>query len=150
MKLFACLAAVMIAAPATAATAPTIVPPVTTALTSPFGPRVELTTKRVMPHQGQDYDAKMGTPIVAAAAGKVVFSGWYGDYGQSVILDHGNGYTTLYGHADTLDVKAGDKVKQGQQIATVGQSGLSSSRTHVHFELRRYGNAVNPARYLKK
>ena len=150
MKLFACLAAVMIAAPAMAATAPTFVPPVTSALTSPFGPRVELTTKRSMPHLGQDYDAKLGTPIVAAAAGKVIFSGWYGNYGQSVIVDHGNGYTTLYGHADTLAVKAGDQVKQGQQIATVGQSGLSSSRTHVHFELRRFGSAVNPARYLKK
>ncbi|MDB5100738.1 MAG: peptidase [Cyanobacteria bacterium RYN_339] len=149
MKFYACLAALLMATPAVAAT-PALVAPVNVPLTSPYGERMDNQVHKLTHHSGQDYAAKAGTQIVAAAAGKVIFSGWYGNYGQSVIVDHGNGLTTMYGHADTLLVKQGDAVKQGQAIATVGQSGLSSSQTHVHFEVRRGGTPVNPARYLKK
>jgi murein DD-endopeptidase MepM/ murein hydrolase activator NlpD len=81
-----------------------------------------------------------GTPIYAAAGGTVTLADWYGGYGNCVIIDHGNGYTTLYGHFSSLDVAVGQTVSQGQQIGSMGSTG-SSTANHVHFEIRQNGTA---------
>ncbi len=98
-------------------------------------------------HDGIDIGAPYGTPIYAARAGHVTFAGWYYDYGQTVIIDHGDGLTSLYGHASALLVKTGEPVRRGQAIARVGCSGRCSG-AHVHFEIRVHGRAVDPLAHL--
>ncbi len=116
-------------------------------ITSSFGWRVHpiLGSRRF--HSGIDFGASQGTPIRAADAGRVLFAGWYGGYGRAVIINHGNGVTTLYGHASRVYVSEGDTVQRGQVIAAVGSTGLSTG-PHLHFEVRRDGSPVNPAAYL--
>lgn len=99
-------------------------------------------------HDGIDLAASRGTPIHAALAGRVAFAGWYYGYGRAVIIDHGGGMTTLYGHASTLLVVAGQIVQRGALIARVGCTGACTG-SHVHFEVRVNGTAVNPLRYLQ-
>ncbi|BAB74061.1 lipoprotein [Nostoc sp. PCC 7120 = FACHB-418] len=77
----------------------------------------------------------------------MIFAGWYGGYGRTVIINHGGGITTLYGHASELYVSEGQTVQRGQAIASVGSTGLSTG-PHLHFEVRRNGTPVNPADYL--
>lgn len=89
----------------------------------------------------------MGSPIQAAETGIVLFAGWYGGYGNAVILDHGGGITTLYGHASRLYVGEGETVKKGDAIAAIGTTGLSTG-PHLHFEVRQDGEPVNPMNYL--
>jgi murein DD-endopeptidase MepM/ murein hydrolase activator NlpD len=98
-------------------------------------------------HEGIDICAPYGTPIYAAESGKVTLSSWYSGYGYAVIIDHGNGMTTLYGHCSSLAVSAGQYVERGQVIAYVGSTGISSAN-HCHFEVRVGGSAVNPYNYL--
>ncbi len=98
-------------------------------------------------HAGIDFAAAQGSPIYAADSGRVIFSGWYGGYGQAVIIDHGGGISTLYAHTSRLLVSEGQAVQQGQAIAAVGSTGLSTG-PHLHFEVRQNGNPVNPAGYL--
>ncbi|WP_317034133.1 murein hydrolase activator EnvC family protein [Nodosilinea sp. E11] len=98
-------------------------------------------------HAGVDFAASQGTPIYAADSGRVIFSGWYGGYGQTVIIDHGDGISTLYAHASRLLVSEGQAVQQGQTVAAVGSTGLSTG-PHLHFEVRQNGNPVNPMGYL--
>ncbi|WP_176461739.1 peptidoglycan DD-metalloendopeptidase family protein [Anaeromicrobium sediminis] len=99
-------------------------------------------------HTGIDIANKMGSSIKAAQGGKVVFSGWKGDYGKLVILDHGNGYETYYAHCSSLLVKKGDIVKKGQVIAKVGNTGRSTG-PHVHFEVRKNNVPLDPLKYVK-
>lgn len=117
-------------------------------LTSAFGARSHdpVTGKRLVDghHDGYDLAAPRGTPIHAAKAGRVVFAGIKGGYGNAVILAHALGWSTLYGHASKLLVKPGQRVKAGQVIAYVGSTGHSTG-PHLHYELRRYGVAVDPA-----
>lgn len=96
-------------------------------------------------HDGLDIAAAMGTPIQASLGGTVAHAGWIKGYGNSVILDHGDGTTTLYGHASELLVKAGEKVARGLEIAKVGSTGHSTG-PHLHFEVRRAGRMGRPAR----
>lgn len=96
-------------------------------------------------HNGIDIAASYGTPIHAAQAGRVSYVGWHGGYGRTVILDHGDGLTTLYGHASRLLVSAGQTVVAGQEIARVGSSGFSQG-PHLHFEIRLGGRPVDPLR----
>lgn len=98
-------------------------------------------------HRGLDIAASYGTPVRASAAGKVVVSGWYYSYGKCVVIDHGNGVRTLYGHNSSLNVSVGQYVSQGQQIAGVGSTGYSTGN-HCHFEVQINGGTRNPLNYI--
>ncbi|MCS6814366.1 MAG: peptidoglycan DD-metalloendopeptidase family protein [Cyanobacteria bacterium] len=117
------------------------------ALTSYFGWRVHPILGYERFHSGIDFAADYGSPIRAADNGYVIFAGWYGGYGNAVILDHGNGISTLYGHAEELLVAEGQYVQRGQVIATVGSTGLSTG-PHLHFEVRQGGEPVDPMAFL--
>jgi murein DD-endopeptidase MepM/ murein hydrolase activator NlpD len=116
-------------------------------ITSPFGDRMHPILGYVRFHSGLDFGADYGSPIFAAQAGTVILAGWYGGYGQAVLIDHGGGVTTLYGHTSDLYVSEGDTVQRGQAIATIGSSGLSTG-PHLHFEVRVSGEPVNPINYF--
>ena len=120
-----------------------LIRPVSGIVTSRFGARWGRT------HKGVDIGAAKGTPIMAAASGTVTTAqyGYGGGYGNYVIISHGNGIQTLYGHCTTLNVSAGQSVSQGQQIATVGSTGASTGN-HLHLEIRINGVAQNPQNYL--
>jgi len=98
-------------------------------------------------HTGVDFGADYGSVIRAADSGRVIFAGWYGGYGRSVIIDHGNNLTTLYGHTSEIYVHEGDMVQRGQPIAAVGSTGFSTG-PHLHFEVRQNGEPVNPMPFL--
>jgi murein DD-endopeptidase MepM/ murein hydrolase activator NlpD len=100
-------------------------------------------------HRGVDIKAPPGTPIRAAAPGTVVFSGWQSSYGRMVKIAHANGLSTVYAHNSANFVKAGDPVKEGTFIGTVGRSGRATTN-HVHFEIRRNGVAKNPLPLLQR
>jgi murein DD-endopeptidase MepM/ murein hydrolase activator NlpD len=121
--------------------------PVDAPITSEFGWRIHpvLGTERF--HSGMDFGADYGAAIIAAGPGIVILADWYGGYGNAVILDHGNGITTLYGHGSELLVQTGQAVALGQPIATVGSTGLSTG-PHLHFEVRQEGEPVDPRNYL--
>ena len=115
---------------------------------SGFGNRSDPFTGSTSFHSGVDIPAPLGTNIFAAEAGTVVFSGWMGGYGNTVMIDHGNGMQTLYGHASSLLVRNGDSVTRGQIIARVGSTGRSTGN-HLHFEVRTNGNPVNPMNFTR-
>jgi murein DD-endopeptidase MepM/ murein hydrolase activator NlpD len=114
---------------------------------SPFGNRTDPFTHRLSFHPGIDLVAKTGTPILAAAGGRVVFAGEKAGYGNAVEIDHGNGLMTRYGHASRLVARAGDLVLPLQHIADVGSTGRSTG-PHLHFEVLVNGAQVNPVDYL--
>jgi murein DD-endopeptidase MepM/ murein hydrolase activator NlpD len=99
------------------------------------------------PHEGIDVSAPSGSPIEAPAAGRVISAGWEQGYGNTLEIDHGYGITTRYAHASRLLVKKGDRVKRGQRIALVGNSGLATG-PHLHYEVHVNGKPVNPLRYV--
>ena len=117
--------------------------PVDGRITSHFGARHDPLGKGERWHKGLDIAAPAGTPVRAIAAGKVVFSGLAGGYGNLVAIDHGNGVTTRYAHNRTLLVSIGDLITPGQEIAQVGSTGRSTG-PHLHFEVIRDGQAVDP------
>ena len=121
-----------------------------TTLSSKFGKRIAPTTGASTFHKGIDIPGSAGTNIVAADAGKVlkVAKLTYG-YGWHVIIDHGNGVATLYGHCSRLDVSVGQVVQKGQVIAGIGSTG-NSTGNHVHFEVRINGVQQNPLNYVKQ
>ena len=116
-------------------------------ITSSFGWRLHPILGYERFHTGIDFGADYGTTIYAADNGTVIFSGWYGGYGNAVIIDHGNGITTLYGHSSELLVAEGQAVKRGEAIATVGSTGLSTG-PHLHFEVRQNGEPIDPMGFL--
>ncbi|WP_022961883.1 M23 family metallopeptidase [Halopseudomonas pelagia] len=116
-------------------------------ISSGFGRRSDPLTGRIAMHTGLDFAAPRGTPIFAVGAGVVTFAGRNGAYGNMVEISHGDGYKTRYAHAHTLDIKKGDLVSKGQQIATVGSTGRSTG-PHLHLEVFHKGMAVNPARHI--
>jgi len=116
---------------------------------SDFGYRIDPFTGLRAFHEGIDFSASPGTPVVAAAAGKVIHTAEaHPQYGKLVEIDHGNGLVTRYAHNSELLVNKGDLVVRGQAIATVGSTGRSTG-PHLHFEVRLNGVAQNPARFLK-
>lgn len=118
-----------------------LVRPVSGVLTSRYGYRWGRT------HTGVDIGASTGTNIKAAAGGTVIFSGWKGSLGKLVVISHGNGIQTYYGHCSSLSVSSGQTVSAGQVIAKVGSTGRSTG-SHLHFEIRVNGSAINPQSYI--
>jgi murein DD-endopeptidase MepM/ murein hydrolase activator NlpD len=113
-------------------------------LTSTFGARRHPVLGRVRMHQGVDYAASSGTPIMAAGDARVAFVGWKGGYGRAVILDHGRGYSTLYGHMSRFGKEhVGQRIAQGTVIGYVGKTGLATG-PHLHYEFRVNGVHRNP------
>ena len=115
---------------------------------SRFGWRVDPFTGQSALHEGVDFHAPIGTPILAAGAGVVVVAGPHPSYGNHVDVDHGGGVITRYAHASRLLVRPGDIVKQGQKLAEVGSTGRSTG-AHLHFEVRVAEAAKDPLRYLQ-
>ncbi|NLI15966.1 MAG: M23 family metallopeptidase [candidate division Zixibacteria bacterium] len=99
-------------------------------------------------HDGVDIAVKEGTPVTATATGEVSFAGWDEDFGNMVIIDHGNGYKTIYGHNQKLLVEVGDKVFKGKVVALSGNSGKSSA-PHLHYGITKDGEPIDPAPYLE-
>jgi murein DD-endopeptidase MepM/ murein hydrolase activator NlpD len=117
--------------------------PVSGRVTSGFGERFHPILGYARMHKGVDLAASYGAPIAAAAPGKVVAAGWAGGYGREVIIAHGGGIQTRYGHMSRLAAAVGQTVSQGQVIGYVGSSGLSTG-PHVHYEVLKNGRPVNP------
>lgn len=122
--------------------------PVSGKITSTFGYRIHPISKRRHFHKGLDIANKEGTDIVAAGSGIVTYSGWNGGYGKVIIISHGYGYKSVYAHNKTNLVKVGDKVKKGQVIAKLGNTGRSTG-PHIHFEIHFNGNQIDPLKVLK-
>lgn len=121
--------------------------PVLGPISSEFGWRVHPISGTERFHSGIDFAVDYGTPIAAVAAGQVIFAGWYGGYGNAVIIDHGGGLTTLYAHTSELLIHEGDWLNRGTIVATVGSTGYSTG-PHLHFEVRQEGEPVDPMQYL--
>ncbi|MCS6860759.1 MAG: peptidoglycan DD-metalloendopeptidase family protein [Abditibacteriales bacterium] len=119
--------------------------PVAGRLTSRFGSRYHPILRRAKWHTGVDLAAPWGATVRAAASGTVIFAGWKRAYGKTLVVDHGNGIATVYGHCSALLVSLGARVRRGQPIARVGSTGVSTG-PHLHFEVRRGGKPVNPLR----
>lgn len=117
-------------------------------VTSPFGMRLHPILKVQKMHTGIDLSVPSNSKVVAANAGKVIMSGWYGGYGNVIMIDHGGEIVTLYGHNSSLVAKNGAYIKKGQLIAYSGSTG-NSTGPHVHFEVRINGKYVNPMSWLR-
>ncbi len=115
-------------------------------LLSGFGYRIHPIFKVPKMHPGIDFSSPQGTPIQATGAGRVVKAERGSGYGMHVVIDHGYGYKTLYGHMSRIDVKVGDKVVRGQKIGLVGSTGTSTA-PHCHYEVHFKGDKVNPIHY---
>ncbi|MDR1684724.1 MAG: M23 family metallopeptidase [Elusimicrobiota bacterium] len=128
---------------------PSIRPVENARLTSGFGYRLSPFGGRLASyHYGIDFAGRANAPIVAAADGVVRQTGWAAGYGQAVLIDHGFGYSTLYGHLADIRVKKGDSVRRGQNIANMGTTGRSTG-VHLHYEVWKDGTPVNPRNYFK-
>ncbi|HHT64116.1 MAG: murein hydrolase activator EnvC family protein [Bacillota bacterium] len=119
-----------------------------TSITSEYGYRIHpiLKTKRM--HTGIDIGAPAGTSIKAVADGTVIFAGWLGAYGNATVIDHGGGISSMYAHQSSILVKENQDVKKGDVIGKVGSTGWSTG-PHLHFEVRKDGDPINPWNYLK-
>ena len=118
--------------------------PVTGTITSPFGWRSNPFGGSPEFHQGLDIAAPSGTTVTAAAGGTVIMAQWYGGYGNYILIDHGGGYSTGYGHLSAIYISQGQTVQRGQAIGAVGSTGQSTG-PHLHFEVRINGKPVDPA-----
>ncbi len=116
-------------------------------LTSRFGYRVSPFTGRSQRHGGVDIAARRGTPVIAPARGRIKYVGSRGALGKTLVIDHGFGVQTLYGHNDTIKVRIGEQVERGQQIASIGSTGRSTG-PHLHYVVEVRGKAQNPLDYI--
>lgn len=129
------------------AAAPTLWP-VQGRITGSFGERIDPFSGEGAFHRGVDISSEIGTRIIAPADGVVRFADFMNGYGRTVLLDHGNGITTLYGHMSGFAVSAGQLVHRGDTVGYVGQSGRSTG-PHLHYEVRIFDTPVNPRKYLR-
>jgi murein DD-endopeptidase MepM/ murein hydrolase activator NlpD len=127
---------------------PTIWPLDSRTITSPFGMRRDPFSYSMVYHSGLDIGASTGSPVYAAASGKVTFTGSDSQHGNNIIIDHGNGLKTWYMHLSKIETAKGDAVKKGQQIGKVGSTGRSTG-PHLHYEVLKNGSSVDPKSYLK-
>ncbi|MET0401520.1 MAG: peptidoglycan DD-metalloendopeptidase family protein [Cystobacter sp.] len=116
-------------------------------VTSDFGQRLDPYTAERVGHAGMDIAAQHGKPVAAPSDGTVVFAGLEGGYGNVIVIDHGYGIKTRFGHLSKVLVKAGDRVKRGAQIANVGNTGRSTG-PHLHYEVRVNGIPQNPRKFI--
>lgn len=121
--------------------------PASRTITSTYGGRAYPIDGSYNFHLGLDIGAGYGTPVVAYQGGTVIIATYHWSYGNYVVVDHGNGFSTLYAHMSALNVSAGTKVSAGQQVGAIGSTG-SSTGPHLHFEARINGSTVDPAPYL--
>ncbi|WP_239615901.1 murein hydrolase activator EnvC family protein [Cohnella mopanensis] len=117
-------------------------------MSSPFGYRIHPITGKKKLHAGMDMAAPKGTQVYAAETGVVTVAQTVSGYGNCIIIDHGGGLLTLYGHLSAIQVKTGETVKRGEKIGLVGSTGQSTGN-HLHFEVRKNGDPVDPVPYLK-
>jgi murein DD-endopeptidase MepM/ murein hydrolase activator NlpD len=119
-------------------------------ITSPYGNRTHPIHGGTRMHNGLDIGAPQGANIVAAESGVVSMASYYGGYGYTVIIEHGDNTRTLYAHIRSggIKVSEGESVSRGQKIAEVGSTG-SSTAPHLHFEVHKNGQPVNPAPYIR-
>ena len=115
-------------------------------ISSRFGMRVHPITGQYKSHTGMDIASNQGTTVYAADSGTVVLAEWYGGYGNCIMIDHGNGYKTLYGHLSVISVQNGQSVSQGQTIGNVGSTG-NSTGPHLHFEVYKNGDRIDPEQF---
>ena len=127
---------------------PTAMPAASMMMSSGFGYRADPFTGAAAMHAGLDFKGPIGTPILAAAKGKVVLAGFNGGYGNSVEIRHANGLVTRYAHLSGVDVRRGQMVERGVQIGRMGSTGRSTG-SHLHFEVRLNGQAINPRKFLE-
>jgi murein DD-endopeptidase MepM/ murein hydrolase activator NlpD len=118
-------------------------------VTSGFGKRMNPLTGEPGRHMGVDIANEANTPIHATADGLVTYAGWEAGYGRVVVIEHGYGFSTRYGHCNRVDVKVGDQVTRGQVIGYMGSTGMSTG-SHCHYEVRIHGVPVDPMKYLPK
>lgn len=116
-------------------------------LLSGFGYRIHPVYKVPKMHAGIDFTAPRGTPIQSTGNGKVIKAGYGSGYGKRVVIDHGYGYKTLYGHMDRIDVKVGEEVKRGQAIGIVGSTGVSTA-PHCHYEVHYKNQKIDPIQFV--
>ena len=128
---------------------PTTVPVKDAFLGSPFGHRADPVAGLRAMHEGIDFNAVPGTPVVAAAEGVVLSAVYHPEFGNVIDLDHGDGLVTRYAHLSRMDAQAGVLVRRGERIGAVGSTGRSTG-PHLHFEVRMLGVAQNPAHFLKQ
>jgi murein DD-endopeptidase MepM/ murein hydrolase activator NlpD len=103
-------------------------------------------TKKETTHQGMDIAAPQGTPVYAAASGRVLKAELLGGWGKLLVIEHSEGYTTFYAHLEGFRIHSGDMVKKGQHVASVGNTGMSTA-PHLHYEVRKYDSHLNPSDY---
>ena len=115
-------------------------------ISSRFGERIHPITGELKNHNGMDIASNMGTTVYAADGGKVVLAEWYGGYGNCIMIEHGNGYKTLYGHLSVIGVRNGQTVSQGEAIGQVGSTG-NSTGPHLHFEVYLNGGRIDPEQF---
>ena len=135
-------------AAAVGATGSMMWPAVGHAISSPFGYRMHPIYHEMRMHTGVDINVGYGTPVFAADGGTVILAGWNGGYGNCIVINHGNGLTTLYGHMSSLAVSVGASVGKGQTIGYVGSTGASTG-PHLHWEVAVNGQRVNPLNYAQ-
>jgi len=126
---------------------PTMMPVNSPYNASSFGYRIDPFTGQQAMHEGIDFMADTGTPVVAAAGGVVQFAGFHPQYGYMIDIDHGNDLVTRYAHLSKVHVKEGDLIQRGRRIAESGTTGRSTG-PHLHFEVRFRGAAQNPMKFL--
>lgn len=117
-------------------------------ISSSFGDRSNPVTGKSGFHSGVDIANDHGSPIRASADGEVSFAGWEGGYGKLVVLNHGNGFSSYYGHLAEIKAGVGQKVVRGQVIGSMGATG-NTTGPHLHYEIRLYGAAVDPTKYME-